>query len=644
MIFTALLLSAITVLPSDRMAMADRLFDRGDYATAKTEYAALKGVEGVAADELLYRLAECARALKDNAAARQAYGELLARHPMSRHTLRARLQHALLGTADEQRSELKLLDSDEVPAAIRASALYHLGVLTNDAALFARSAKLDPKGPYALYAQFRHAAIIAEDADPAVRRTAIGELMGIARGEDKELAREAIYMAAARSYGDARYAEASLLFARFLKAYPTDSRATNARTMLAWSDYLIGKYAAAAALCGSGETDDFAYLLAACAQAAGDLPRAQELMTRYLENYPQGRYRAAVELPLARMAFEAAEKGGDAAKTIAAAKRSVALSKSSADRLRLAWAYEKGGLEQEATAEYQGVARDFPSTDDAAEALFRKAMLDLRAQRWSAAELSLAEALATGKNAARKAETLYWRGIAAERLGHVEESGRFLKEALTLGLTLDASREARLMLADADFKAGRRADAKAAYMTLVAEGACARMSASRINSVGRFLLECTEGEPALMEVKTCARALIESGGTPEWRQAGYALCGAAEEAGSEFAAAIASYRACLAENVRTEVTRDVALRLGILESKAGETQAADKTLKEALRLNAADAHRRAQGYLWLARNSETAGDFRSACAYATVVMTLFDDAALAAEANKILAAHPEEAK
>ena len=35
---------------------------------------------------------------------------------------------------------------------------------------------------------------------------------------------------------------------------------------------------------------------------------------------------------------------------------------------------------------------------------------------------------------------------------------------------------------------------------------------------------------------------------------------------------------------------------------------------------------------------------RDACAYATVVVSLFDDAALAAEARKILEAHPEEAR
>ena len=61
MIDTILLL-AITVLPADRMAMADRLFNKGQYDAAAAEYRALAGQEGVAADELTFRLAECDRA------------------------------------------------------------------------------------------------------------------------------------------------------------------------------------------------------------------------------------------------------------------------------------------------------------------------------------------------------------------------------------------------------------------------------------------------------------------------------------------------------------------------------------------------------------------------------------------------------
>ena len=69
----ALLLAALALLPSDRMALADRLYDRGDYAAARREYAALAGAEGISADDLDYRLGECARALGDVATARAAY-------------------------------------------------------------------------------------------------------------------------------------------------------------------------------------------------------------------------------------------------------------------------------------------------------------------------------------------------------------------------------------------------------------------------------------------------------------------------------------------------------------------------------------------------------------------------------------------
>lgn len=639
-----LALAALTVLPSDRMAMADRLFDRGSWREARAEYVALKGADGIASDELLYRFAECDRALGDLAAARREYGEIIEKHPLSRHAARARLMRALSGTDAEKRSELKMLDSDGVEPSIRAVALYHLGTLTDDADLFRRSCQLDPKGPYAIYAKFRHAALTAESADAAQRRAAITELLEIHYGADKALAREALYLAASRSYAEKRYSEAAALFRRFLKVYPDDAKTDAVINFTAWCDYLSGRYADAARLCGEGKTDDTAYLIAACAYASGELSRARDLMKKYLADWPQGRYRAAVELPLARMEFDEADQSGDATKTIEAARRGVNLSKSSPDRLRLAWAYEKGAREAEALAEYAAIARDFPDTDDAAEALFRKAMVDLRAQRWSAGEMALAEALASGKNAKRRAESLYWRGIAANQLGHAAEARGFLQDALAAGVSLDESREARLVIADIDFKAGRVKDAREAYAQLVREGAAERMSAARLQAVGRFLLSDRAGERSLDEAKLCGRTLVANGATPEWRQIGYAIQGEAEEAGAEFTAALESYRKSLAENVRTEAAASVALALGVLESKAGNHAAADTALREAVRLNASDVNRRATAYLWLAKNCEASTDYRGAFKYATVVETLFDDPALLAEAKRIIDANREAAE
>ena len=637
MTLAAIVLSAVAVLPADRLSMADRLFNRGEYAVARGEYAALVGEKatGIARDELLYRLAECDRALGRSADARKEYGELLSSCPASRHADRSRLMRALSGTDDEKRVELKVLDSDHVEAEIRSAALYHLGVLNSDAAMLERSIAADPKGRYAAYANFHRASILAKSPDPAARRKASEILLTIAFGKDSEFADEALYLAAFQSYSSKRYGESASLAHRYLKVNPNGKRVAEVRTMAAWSDFLVGKYGAALSVCGEGGTDDFDYLLASCAAATGEGERARSLFAKYLEAHPRGNYRQSAELHLARMGFDAAEKSGDSAGRLENAKRAYALSKTSGDALRLAWAYEKSGDAARAREQYLAVARDFPGTDDGAEALFRKAMADLKAENWSAADISLAEAIASGRNEKRMPVAKYWRAVAAMRLGHEAEGAALLREALKGGIDIDMAREARLMLADVDFNAGRVDAAKAEYSKLVLEGACDRMSAAKTLKVGKLL----EGEAAL----ACAKALVKSD-SAEWRQAGYALMGTAEEKSGAFTAAISAYRRAMAEKAEVEDIAGAALRLGVLESRAGEHDAADATLRKAVELNASDSRARCAAYLALAKNCEARGDAKGACAYATVVVSLFQKDENAAEAERILRSHPEAAK
>ena len=106
------------------------------------------------------------------------------------------------------------------------------------------------------------------------------------------------------------------------------------------------------------------------------------------------------------------------------------------------------------------------------------------------------------------------------QLGHEQEGATFLKDALSAGLPLDESREARLMLADFAWRSGKTDEAKAEYTKLVREGATERMSASKALSVGKLL----GGDEAM----TCAKQLI-AGDSAEWRQAGHVLMGTVEE-------------------------------------------------------------------------------------------------------------------
>ena len=262
-------------------------------------------------------------------------------------------------------------------------------------------------------------------------------------------------------------------------------------------------------------------------------------------------------------------------------------------------------------------------------------MIAARAKKWSACELALAEALSSGRNAKRRAESLYWRGVSAVQLGHEQEGATFLKDALSAGLPLDESREARLMLADFAWRSGKTDEAKAEYTKLVREGATERMSASKALSVGKLL----GGDEAM----TCAKQLIASD-SAEWRQAGHVLMGTVEEKAENFTKAVESYRKAMAEDVCIADLPPAALALGKLESRAGEHDKADATLRRAVELNADSPRARAEAYVMLAKNAAAKGDVETARKYATVVTALFSDEELCAEAKKILDEHPEAAK
>ena len=629
--FSFIFLAAVSVLPADRLAMADRLFNKGQYADAEREYRALSGAKDVAEDELMFRIAECERVGGKGKEALYGYAELFRKHPESAHAARARFLYAMGVKGLERRKLLADLDSDRVDQETRSGALYYLGSETSDTALLEKCVRLDPNGKYAPYANLKYGTLLGQADDPATRRKGLEVILGIAFGKSS-LASEALYLAALHSYREKKYGEAGSLFRRYLKNFPKGENAADARSMSAWCDFLEGRYADAAATCGEGETDDLAYIRAACAYSTGDNEKALSLFRKYLDDYPQGRYRSDAELPIARIEFDAAQKAEDAAKTVESAKRGFGLSKLATDQLRLAWAYEKTGKDEAAVEEYALVAKNHPGSEEAAEAMFRKAMIAARQEKWSATELALAEALAGGKIGRRKAEALYWRGVAAMKLGHEAEGAAFLEQAVATGIGLDESREARLMIADCDYRGGRLDLAKKAYAQLVREGACERMSAARIHAVGK-LLGGTEAE-------TCARALAK-GEEPAWRQAGWLMLGEVQEGRGAFTAAIDSYRKSLAEPAQTEDAATAALRLGKLESRNGEYDRAEATLKKAISLNASNARARAEAYVALAQTAGARGDWKSAVAYATVVTSLFDDQEICAEAKKIIDAHPE---
>ena len=633
----ATMLAALTVAPSDRLAMADRLFNRGDYASARREYLALKGEKGVDEADVLYRLAAASEGMKDAKAVRADADAFLAKFAAHRLADRVRLMRALVCEGEERRKELRMLDRDDADPSLRAEALFHLAKMSNDASLYERCRKLDPKGRYAVYASFYHASAALESADAAARRRGLAELMEVVYGKDAALAKDALYLAAVYSYREAKYGESAALLKRYQKLYPGDARLGEVRRLVALSELMGGHYAAALACCTDDKDDTLVFVKATANERMGNRDEALALARKYLEEFPQGRHRDALELERARMEFDVAAKSGDKAKALDAAKRAVAFCKGvvASDRLRYAWALELAGEVEKAEAEYASVAKDFPGKGDAAEAMYRRAMSLLRREQWAAAELSLAEALASGIDGERRALALYWRGVASMRSGHAAEGVALLKDAVKAGLPLDESREARLMIADADFNSGRTEEAKAAYTELIRQGALERMGAAKTLSVGKLL----GGE----EARLCAQSLVKSD-SAEWRQAGYALLGSVEEAAGAYGAAVYAYSKAMEEKCSTESLAKVALRLGVLESRGGDPVKAEEALKRAVELNAKDQSARAEAYLALAEAALQRHDVEKARGYATVVTTLFENSPFAKRAEEILKSNLEEAQ
>ncbi len=624
-----LLATALAVSTADRLAMADRLFARGDYAEAKREYTALKGTTGYEED-LDFRLILASYLMGEKKEVETLGASFLARTPVGEKADRVRLMRACVLDGAQAEASLRALDRDDVVAAVRAEALYHWGVLKkDDATLFARALSLDPKGRLAPYAKYRHAALLLASDDAATGRQGVAEMMELVFAEaPSALRRDALYSAAAYSYRVKRFGEGATLFRRYLKMFPGDAREREVRGLAALCLLADGKSSEALAFCTDDKDETLLYVKAAASLRLGLLDEARAAATKSVDAFPSGRFRAALELEIARLDFRAATGRKDAAAALDAAKRCAARSNEASDIFLLAWAYENAGFSREAEETYSRVATLAPGSARAAEALYARALSLLKREQWAAADVAFQEALANkALSAERVSRSTYYRGLASWHLDHRAEAVGFLKDALQGHLTSDERREARLLLAQDDWEAGREDEALAAYDALVREGALVRLGPLKTYQIGSRL----SGEGA----RLCAKALIEKK-EPEWRQAGFALLGDIETAETNLTAAAYAYRQCLDEPCVTAPLAPAALRLGRYLVREGDLVEAERVLKRAVDLNAKDNEARAAAYLGLAEVALRRGDEKGAKGYATVIVTLFEKSASAARAKEIL--------
>ena len=619
-----------STLSTDSFALAREFSRRGLHAEAAKELESVIGAQGIAGDELAYRLGEEYRALGRNADSLAQSRKIVDEYPKSRYADYARLSIALNAKGEERRKLLEPLDRMDAPKAVRDAARYHL------------------------------AASRAQSEDPAVRRQALATYLDLAGSGDMRVVEEALFSAAMISYRDKRYKEAASLFARLAKNNPEGRRTAESRLYAAWANHLSGRPAEALALAAplakEGKDEDALYLVAVSLRALERRDEAIKAFDAALSAFPNGRYadalwserlallaangdhkRVLAELaargdpPQATAAraftfgYEAAAATGDWQAALVFSRRAAALSSPLAARARyMTGAFEVSlGHGAEAIRIWTELLANEPDSPFAADALKSRAMEELRTKAYKAANRSFAELVRRFPAKAGDVQTLYWRGVAARGADDMPEAEKLFNAALAAKPSPEFVREIQLELAYILQKKGDAVGAVRAMSELVSTKAVDRLPDAELAWLAETALSQNLPDVARVAAETLEKRTTDNA----WRQIAAELAGEALDRKGMGDAAAAAYRRALAVDVRTDRGAEAALRLGRHEMEAGLHIEANKLLTDAVQRASTKelAAVRMHAYVALAKNEDACGVEEEALRYYMIVATLFDD-------------------
>lgn len=357
--------------------------------------------------------------------------------------------------------------------------------------------------------------------------------------------------------------------------------------------------------------------------AVTNFPRAIEYAT-LVARHPQG---SMISTAVHRLAW-LYEKTGDWARA-ALAYRTLARkwpeNAIAAQALYQAGVAElRAGRPEQARADWTSLLAKYPDSPFAGEALYSRAMEELRKKEFRAAEHSLSEFDRRFPKYAKRAEALYWWGIAAKGIGDVPEAEIHFRAALTAEPSAEFVREIKLELASILQKRGDEREAAEILAELLTTKAADRLPPTQLAWLSETLCTLNKFDSAQVAAKIIENRKIDA----DWNQIGAALLGAAHEGLGENDAAVAAYTRSLATGARTASGAKSALALGRLETQQAMFDESKEHLSDAV----ARAHSqellavRVQAYVALAANEEARGDSAAALGYHMLVGTLFDDA------------------
>lgn len=382
----------------ERMQFADGLYARGMYKLCIEEYEGLlkEHPSLEKADVVNFRLGESYRELGDYVTAERYFRTVYTRFPKSELRLRAGFRRAELfmkiGQYDSAVALFKVVLEDKPSEEVASATYYLMGESLLQAKkpgeaqkAFEQVISAYPDSAFYSYALLKDGQLIvsqSEDAaapkrDAAEQRAL--ELFGkaIEKPASDRIAAEAWFQVAELHFRRGGYEESARAYHTLREKFPNDTRAEEARLQAAWAAHNAGLYADGRDIAievlngadhGGHNRAEWLYLKANCDRQLMKNDEAVEDYAVLLREFPDSRFANPSRYELALTHF----RSGSFEQAIAEAQR---IAPEGDIRKDVYWllAESYGALDrqEEAVQYYRLLARDFPQSNRAADALYR---------------------------------------------------------------------------------------------------------------------------------------------------------------------------------------------------------------------------------------------------------------------------------
>ncbi len=426
-----------------------------------------------------------------------------------------------------------------------------------------------------------------------------------------------------------RHADAVACYRGLLTDYPGGRFAEAARHELALALYNGGLYKEAVGeaenLVGSGHLQkDIYWLLAESHAALGQADEAVQYYRLIVRDFAdsevacEATYRLAYHLQSRSDFVQAAEQFA-----------SVSIRCPDHDLVPRAlfaagYCWSRAGSDEKAVAAWRGLVEEHTADPLVEEAIFQKAMSEVRLKRDTDALSSLRELRRRFPESTFTVESAYWEGRLLQQAEKFADAEASLRLVLAADTRPDLRREAQLALAYVLQAQDKDQEAADRFQKLLGTPEGEGLSESLLEWLAQYRLE----KKAYAQSVDAAKRLVSESRPAKWRQSGWYILGRAYDAQGQKAKAIKAYRGVIALGGEDPSVAEAALALGDTALAAGDAEAAAGYFERAATHTGGTISARARAYAGQGRAARASGDFDKAARYFMSVAILYDDPVL----------------